>query len=326
MTKTNAPSTPEHFQAAPWFILGGGAMGCLWAYDLAPNSIILAKPERYLQYTNGSSTALITTKLSYRQASQNVPFICECRLANIQNYSSPILKLIVTTKAQDTLSALSAVQHTLHPQAHILLLQNGMGSQQAVKEQFPIHTLWCGSTTQGAYTTDFLHVVHAGFGQTAIGPWHTTSETNPHFSAIFQQQLIAQGQQVTFIKDIQPLLWQKLAVNACINGLTVLFTCKNGELLTCPNRLKWVEKLCQETEQLLDNKHIALTKPLFQHVCHVLKQTAENYSSTYMDVTHQRPTELMYINGFILSEAKQLGLLLPSHTALMEQLAQKGIF
>lgn len=326
MIKMNTAHCAEHFQAAPWFILGGGAMGCLWAYDLSPNSIILVKPERYRHYTSGSTKSLITTQLAYQQTPFASPNTRKCKLANIQNYTSPILKLIVTTKAQDTVAALETIQHTLHSHAHILLLQNGMGSQQAVKKQLPEYTLWCGSTTQGAYTTDFLHVVHAGLGQTCIGPWHISTETNPRYSAIFQQQLITQGQQVIFIDDILPLLWRKLAVNACVNGLTVLFECKNGELLTHPKHLKWVKTLCQETAQFLDYKRIAYTKPLFQHVCHVLEQTAENYSSTYMDVSHQRSTELMYINGFILSEAKRLGLSLPTHTTLMAQLAEKGIF
>ncbi len=83
---------------------------------------------------------------------------------------SPTNRLIVCTKAQDSLSALNSVKPHLADNCRILLLQNGMGSQQIIRDALPTQTIWAGSSNDGAYLSAPFEVCHAGQGQNWIGP------------------------------------------------------------------------------------------------------------------------------------------------------------
>ncbi|MET4693165.1 ketopantoate reductase [Endozoicomonas sp. NE35] len=56
--------------------------------------------------------------------------------------TAPIHQLIVCTKASDALTAMNSISPVLAKHCNVLLLQNGMGSQEAVAEAFPAQNIW----------------------------------------------------------------------------------------------------------------------------------------------------------------------------------------
>ena len=110
---------------------------------------------------------------------------------------------------------------------------------------------------------------------------------------------------ISWDSNITGRLWAKFAVNCAINALTVIYNCRNGELLTLPNARSELLKLCDEIQ------HIMLTvsacpEPLalLDKVEVVLTQTASNFSSTLQDVQKGRPTEIAYFNGYLCELAQ----------------------
>src|SRR5690606_38854295 len=79
---------------------------------------------------------------------------------------------LVATKSYDTLSALNAVAHRLAPDTAIYLMQNGLGSQEAVANQYAQYSLYAVTTTEGANRRSPDEIIHAGRGQTWIGPFN----------------------------------------------------------------------------------------------------------------------------------------------------------
>ena len=53
--------------------------------------------------------------------------------------------------------------------AQILLLQNGMGSAQALQRVMPNANIYYATTTDGAWRMSPFNVVRAGIGETLIG-------------------------------------------------------------------------------------------------------------------------------------------------------------
>ena len=299
-------------QPATWYIVGAGAMGCLWAARLLTKGdqcIFLVKPDRLKEYSP-------VPKLIYNSPEHQ----CSEHIVEIQAVNSPlhaIENLILATKAGGVEPAIHELTPFIKPRTRIVMLQNGMGTQQHVVEQFPDNPAWAASVTDGAWLKATLNVQHAGYGITAIGPM--TSAATKSGQTLYDD-LQAPNLTLSVTDNIEQKLWLKLAINSCINGLTVLYHCRNGELLDGAEREQHLELLCAETSQLLEATGQHPTQPLLSTVKQIAKATGANYSSSYQDVENGRQTELAWINNVLIKEANKQQLQVPAHVALMKAL------
>ena len=284
-------------------------MGCLWAASLAYKGII----PRLIVKTSGDQQRVDLRLTSTGQIWQfAVDVVCA------RTIDAPIDRLVVCTKAQDTLAALHSIEPFLNNNCRILLLQNGMGSQQRVAKTFSHHTVWAASSTDGAYLRAPFDICHAGQGETWIGP--LTGTLAHGFDEILDNFRLS----VHYHADIELKLWEKLAVNCCINGLTALFDCRNGGLLDDDVKQSWLDKLVDETDLVLQGVGIPTTS-LRSRVYGVCQSTADNISSTCQDARLGRVTELSFINGFLIDKARELNIPVPYHDTLMARLEASGI-
>ncbi|MCW5265364.1 2-dehydropantoate 2-reductase N-terminal domain-containing protein, partial [Pseudomonas aeruginosa] len=109
-----------------WHILGAGSLGSLWAARLGraglPVRLILRDRQRLRRYQQAGGLNLVEDG----QASL-YPIAAET-----PDGGQPIQRLLLACKAYDAEEAASSVAHRLAGNAELLLLQNGLGSQQAV--------------------------------------------------------------------------------------------------------------------------------------------------------------------------------------------------
>ena len=298
-----------------WYVLGAGSIGCLWAASLCHKKQpvrLLVKNERYY---NLPAPGQVELTLSHQKERTSYPVSVTCAA----ELKEPVSRLIVCTKAQDALDAVKAITHNLTEDCKILLLQNGMGSQQAIVQAFPELSVWAGSATDGAYLNKAFDVCHAGKGMTSIGPLSKTF-CDDDFAPLLEKFRL----DVQRVEDIEQTLWKKLAINCCINGLTALFNCHNGELLDQGEKQQWLDQLANEVNDVL----AATSRPvknLVESVHHICQITADNVSSTCQDARKGRSTELAYINHYLIKQADILQIPVPGHKKLMAALARQGI-
>jgi len=298
-----------------WHVLGAGALGSLWAARLAGAGatvrIILRSAQRLADYQRAGGLTLTADDLSRLYA---IP-------AELPDASTPIQRLLVACKAYDAEGAIAQVASRLPSGCEILLLQNGLGSQQAIAERWPQARCIFVSSTEGAYREDDFHVVFAGHGQNWLG------DSNGGSAPAWLDELNRAGIPQTWSSDILARLWRKLALNCAINPLTVLHDCRNGELLQHREQLSG---LCEELVELLEaGGQPAAASDLQGEVLRVIEATAANYSSMYQDVRLGRRTEIAYLLGHACRSADSLGLALPRlhelHRHLREHLSQRGL-
>jgi 2-dehydropantoate 2-reductase len=280
-----------------WHVLGAGSLGSLWACRLArsgqPVRLILRNTARLQAYRSAGGLTLIE---------QGVPhtFAIDAEGPEAQ---APIKRLLVACKAYDAAPAVAALKHRLGADSEVILLQNGLGSQDEVAAQIGHARCIFASSTEGAFRQGDWHVVFAGHGFTWLG-----DPQRPQPVA-WLAALSASGIAHEWTADIITRLWRKLALNCAINPLTVLYDCRNGGLQShhCE-----VATLCAELAQLLEHcGQPAAAHDLHSEVERVILATAANYSSMHQDVRQGRRTEIHYLLGHACAAAQRHGLVLP---------------
>jgi 2-dehydropantoate 2-reductase len=127
--------------------------------------------------------------------------------------------------------------------------------------------------------------------------------------------------------EVQIRLWRKLAVNAAINAVTALVDCPNGQLLDSPSGKRIASAVVNEVALLasatLGQHPLLLADDIAAHVFKVAHTTRRNLSSMCIDIRLGRASEIEYINGYVASAAKQMGLPTPVNDALAELVRMK---
>lgn len=291
----------------PWYILGAGALGGLWATRLSrqqPVCLLARDPlsdarSLLLHDEQGSHTIVLPVEATDAAG----PSIC---------------RLLVATKSYDALEALDSVAHRLSSDTAIYLMQNGLGSQEAVASKYGDYPIYAVTTTEGANRRGPHEIVHAGHGQTWIGPF------NPHASLAQAQATAATfneaGLNSQATEEIRHRLWLKLAINCAINPFTALLNCPNGELPRHEFFNCRLPAVCEEIAQAMTRAGYPTTAEILQvRVMEVITGTAANISSMLQDVRVGRRTEIDAINGYLVSFCKTQGLPCPVNEELVQQ-------
>lgn len=293
---------------ADWHILGPGAIGSLFAWHLAEAGCSV----RLLTRHPGESARLITLD------DQTSP--AHTSAFHVDHQDTPIQRLLVTVKAHQTSAALESIRHRIDSRSLILFLQNGMGTWDCAKALFPATRWLVGTTTEGAWRAADRHIVHAGRGETWIGSLSPAwTEDAAQLVDALKNTLFHPGHDPQILQR----LWRKLAVNCAINPLTVLYDCRNGELLQKPAALRQMEELCLEVERVMGAALGGITvEPLLPLVRAVAEKTGANHSSMLQDYRRGQPTEIEFITGYLVAEGLRLGIATPENAAILDAIRQ----
>ncbi|PHQ23709.1 2-dehydropantoate 2-reductase [Marinobacter guineae] len=290
-------------------ILGAGSLGRLWAALLPVGSVaFIARP-------GGSPEADISYRfrpINGRELIARIPWL---------RASDDPGVILVTTKAGDTVDAIAGVIDQFPGTTPIILFQNGLGSQQRVAARWPDRPILAASTTEGANRPEPDLLVHAGTGDTWIGPM--TESAGSQLNTVVEL-LSASGLTIHPEQDILQRLWQKLVINAGINPYTALLDCPNGDILAFPLYRDTIDGLCHELSALMRASGQGEQTPeaLRERIETVAHKTARNTSSMRADVLKGRTTEINFINGYLWKLGKDLGIRTPVNQMLTERVHQ----
>lgn len=296
-----------HTHELHWSILGAGAIGTLWAsyaFKQGRSAALLLRDNARLEDYRRARGILATLGGS----AELLPLPAQ----SCEEDGAPIDHLLLTTKAPDSLKALSRIDRRLSRGATVVLLQNGLGVCEELLERRPDLHCYQAVTTEGAYRPAPFQVVHAGRGQTLLGGGPNAD--------LLANSLSVGPLDVSATEDIDAALWRKLAVNCAINPLTALYRCRNGELLDNPLALQQLHQVIDEILELGEYMgQPARFDGLREQVLAVVRGTALNRSSMLQDIENGRPSEIDYITGYLCRYASDVGLTLDTNQQLLEQ-------
>lgn len=288
-------------------IVGPGAMGCLLAGLLArsQNEVWLLDKNESRADNIRKNGLRIEGKTELTMRINVTTDLSEIKNADL---------IIIAVKSYDTTSAISGLSLLIDEATYILTLQNGIGNVENIKSIINSPNILGGVTSHGATLLGEGMIRHAGTGDTYIGRLDgKITDRMQEISDIFNKS----GIETKISDNIQGLLWSKLIINVGINCLTAITRLNNGRLIEFEGTYEVMEKAVSEAILVAQKKGIRLIyENPFERVKEVCRLTSANISSMLQDVLKKRKTEIDYINGAIVREAKILGISVPVNEAL----------
>lgn len=210
------------------------------------------------------------------------------------------------------------IQNIIGKRTMLLCFQNGIGHVEKLTSFISPEKIMLAVTTEGVKKTAGNRVVHTGTGSTWIGRAVNQADGS-HKAENMLQKLVKFMKNAgfpTFLSNnMESLVWNKLIINAAINPLTAILRIRNGELLS-PERMSLMRILYDEAKHIAESKGIATAPDLWEQLLSVCRKTAANSSSMLQDILEHRCTEIDYINGSIISAAKDMKIQVPTHQAI----------
>lgn len=147
------------------------------------------------------------------------------------------------------------------------------------------------------------------------------------------------------IADVQLAMRRKLVVNAIVNPLTAVLGCRNGGLFKDESSQNMMRSVCEEaaaafraqieadTQSWLDSLSPGVDKSqvpvgrvpkelapdaLEREVLRVTQLTRGNMSSMLSDIRKNNPTEIDYLNGYLVGLGEQYNIPMPVNRALVQ--------
>jgi 2-dehydropantoate 2-reductase len=118
--------------------------------------------------------------------------------------------------------------------------------------------------------------------------------------------------------QLQQQLLLKLLINCCSNPLSGLLHCRNGGLPGNPYAEGIWRHVIAECKAVFGDQLPGSEQELFERVSHVVELNSQNYNSMLQDVMRRGPTEIEYLNGFVVRQGAAAGVATPYNEMLAQ--------
>jgi len=293
-------------------IAGAGAIGC--HYGSLLQQIGLAQAEHKVLYL---------ARGAHLQAMQahGLLHVSDGKQTRIQVHADDDPQLLadadivlLTAKMTDFNALLTSIKPHLRPDALLVTLQNGVAAPDAVQQLFPEHALAAGTAFIGARIEKPGVVVHSAAGGIRMGWWQ--HGPGDGFFEPLMQALKNADVPVREEPDARLMLWRKLLWNIGFNPLTAITRRFARDMAAEAEMLPLVRQAMQEAVAVAQASGVSLTDADIAKHIEVTLAMGPVKTSMWQDIDRHRPTEVDFLNGFIVERGAALGIDTPINRIL----------
>ena len=222
--------------------------------------------------------------------------------------------ILLTTKTYDAISAIKTARHLVNKGAYVLVIQNGLGTEERVADVLDSTRVLRATTCMGALRVEPGVVEATGCGLTEIG---SRFPENHDYVQELTEMLKKCGFDVRASDNIEGVVWTKTLVNCGINPVGALTGFKNGEVYKNPQLRQLVIHLVEEAVAIVKALGVELTtEDPVRYALGTAKATGDNINSMLQDVLAGKKTEIDSITGEIIRLGKELGIATPANESV----------
>jgi 2-dehydropantoate 2-reductase len=221
---------------------------------------------------------------------------------------------IVFVDANNTGAAAETARGVLGPDGFAITFQNGIGNVETLQAVLGPERVLGGSSMCSAATIGPGHVRLTHLGKTSIG--ETDRSARPRTTQL-AKALNDAGLETEVAPDIMAVIWEKFALNCCINALAATTGLRAGEMARLPALDALQDRIIAEVMTVTGAKGIRLPSANLPAKIKVQCKKKFNRPSMLQHVEAGRRTEIDALNGALLREAQALGVATPYNEALV---------
>lgn len=280
-------------------VLGAGAIGCAYGYQLS------SRHDVTLVGTAAHMAAIREHGLRIEGAITNGTF--SLKAVTALDRIEPGTLVILTTKVSNTLEAVTPIVPLLHPSVTILCTQNGLYSEQLVRNLVGDRAVVLRAITQvGAVLRGPGVVEHTVAGYTLV-------EDHERAAAI-AAVLTDCNLDGRVIPDMKVAMWRKVVFNCVINPITAITGTTVGGIVD--PRLAPIKRLViDECLAVAAADGVMFEEDFMTRIDEVFG-TAATIASTLQDLQKGRKTEIDHLNGAVVALGEKFGIPCPVNAAL----------
>jgi 2-dehydropantoate 2-reductase len=288
-------------------VIGAGAIGCYFGGKLALSGANVTLIGRAAAVDAISRAGLTIESAG---ASQNVNVTAATTPESVRGAQL----VLVCVKSGDSDSAASAVAPHLDANACLVSLQNGVGNAERIHAATNRPVI-AGLVYIGVNMPAPAHVRHAGGNRIVLGAvtgCGVESSRVAEAAAIFR----AAGIEAETAADIEAMLWEKLMFNCAYNAVCALTGKSYGAMGALPEIRAVMAEAADEVVALAQRNGVSIAATARDRLFAMTQSMPLQVSSTAQDIAKGRPTEIDYLNGYVVRESAALGLAAPVNETL----------
>jgi len=222
--------------------------------------------------------------------------------------------LILTSKSYSIKDVLSTYKDCINEKTIIITLQNVVNAKEIIRETLPE----AGQIMEGCiYVAS--NVKQAGHVQHVGGPGKIFVGGKENIPLI--ELLTAGGLDITYVENINKILWKKYLFVAPVAGITSAYKVTFGQLLEDENLMHILENMMIEIQSLAKKNNINLTNEDIETSKDLLtKFPFESKSSLQLDFENDNQTEKQFLVDYVIENAKKYGIETPFYNGVNEKI------
>ena len=284
-------------------VMGAGAVGCYYGGLLARagHEVVLVGRQPHVGAIQRNGLRLQTTTFD-----EQVQLSASVEASAVEGAQL----VLFCVKSPDTESAGSLMAPSLAPGSLVLCLQNGVDNADRLRTVLP-------ATQQVAAAVVYVatemagpgHVLHHGRGELVIEPTPGSAE-----AALILGEA---GTPVQISDNVRGALWSKLILNCAYNALSAITHLPYGQVARGEGVGDLLKDVVNECLAVGEADGARLSRADVEAAVQRLPGTMPaQYSSTSQDLSRGKPTEIEYLNGFVVRRGAALGIPTPANRVL----------
>ena len=287
-------------------VVGAGSVGGFFGAHLAknnPNVSFLLRPK--------TLAAVQQHGLTIRSAGGSFT-VRPPASAKAEDLLKPDL-VILGVKAYDLDEVMEQIAPVLTDKTVVLTLQNGIDTEDRLLERFQRDCIVGGVAYIYSKIADPGVIDHYKKGAVAIG--ELMGNESARLLAI-REIFAAAGIPCHLSKDIRRSKWEKMCWNCVFNPVTVLINDHVAQALDHPEMMGVIRQIVGEVAAVSAAMKVPLPLDMPERVVKATQEIRDIHTSMYDDWKAGRPTEIDYLNGFIVKKGRDFGIPTPVNEAL----------
>jgi 2-dehydropantoate 2-reductase len=282
-------------------VMGAGAVGCYFGGMLARaghDVTFIARPQ-HVEAIRRDGLRMETRAFDEQVRVDAVTEASGAQGADLVLFS---VKSMATEEAGRTLAPF------LRPDTLVLCLQNGVDNADRLRAVLPQHAVAAAVVYVATEMAGPGHLKHHGRGELVIEPAAGSEQA--------ANALRAAGVPTEISDNVRGALWLKLIINCAYNAVSAIAQRPYGQNVQGEGIRDVMRDVVDECLAVAHADGVTVPADAHAVTRKLVESMPAQYSSTAQDLARGKPTEIDFLNGYVVRRGEALGIATPANRVL----------